>query len=355
MSADSTELTFIRCSSCRSLVPAMSTRCRMCGADLQAKKPTATPEATAPKEKIEAKAPAIVASTELDPLNEFLSEEDQFDDVDIVDDQLEASDKESDEEFSAGNPSEFRDDFEDDFDEEQAIKELDSLLEELNATSVATAVPIPVVATPVVPVVTKATKSELIDVLEPKVVPKKTETKIEPVKVMTPVAASVIPQNFSSPEPKIPTKAEIKEDIIKEENIMEKELRAVESKVTSIKSAGIKQQPDKQTALFGWFVSYQEAVGVSREIREGKFFVTAKSLKPNDLIIEDDSVSTPHAMITVSHELGFQIQDLMSEHGLYIKKHGSKKYEVIDDIEVVENGDWIRFGNIEFMVVIMPV
>ena len=34
MSTDSTELTFVRCPSCKSLVPAVSTRCRMCGASL---------------------------------------------------------------------------------------------------------------------------------------------------------------------------------------------------------------------------------------------------------------------------------------------------------------------------------
>ncbi|MBX7145338.1 MAG: hypothetical protein K1X79_12875, partial [Oligoflexia bacterium] len=42
MATDSTELTFVRCPSCRSLVPAVSTRCRMCGAGLDA---NATPEA----------------------------------------------------------------------------------------------------------------------------------------------------------------------------------------------------------------------------------------------------------------------------------------------------------------------
>ena len=35
MATDSTELTFVRCPSCRSLVPAVSTRCRMCGAGLE--------------------------------------------------------------------------------------------------------------------------------------------------------------------------------------------------------------------------------------------------------------------------------------------------------------------------------
>ena len=36
MSTDSTELTFVRCPSCRSLVPAAQKRCRMCGAVLDA-------------------------------------------------------------------------------------------------------------------------------------------------------------------------------------------------------------------------------------------------------------------------------------------------------------------------------
>ncbi len=345
MSADSTELTFIRCSSCRSLVPAMSTRCRMCGADLQAKKAAPVPEPVAPSEKIEIKKPVMLATTELDPLNEFLSEDDQFDDVDIADDQLATLDQEIPEELHAESTSEYTEDFEDDFDEEQAIKELDSLLEELNATSASSYV------APVEPVIVPEVKP--IEA-KPMAVPKP-EIKVEPVvvapKVVIPkVVTPVNEQNLiNKSQPIVPSKVEIKE-----EKVMEKEVRAVENKVTSIKSASLKQT-EKQTALFGWFVSYQEAEGVSREIREGKFFVTAKSLKPNDLIIEDESVSTPHAMITVSHELGFQIQDLMSEHGLYIKKHGTKKYEVIDDIEVVENGDWIRFGNVEFMVVIMPV
>ena len=43
MSTDSTELTFVRCPSCRSLVPAISTRCRMCGATLEA---SAVPESS---------------------------------------------------------------------------------------------------------------------------------------------------------------------------------------------------------------------------------------------------------------------------------------------------------------------
>lgn len=48
MSTDSTELTFVRCPSCRSLVPAVSTRCRMCGATLDA---SAKPEESGEDEK----------------------------------------------------------------------------------------------------------------------------------------------------------------------------------------------------------------------------------------------------------------------------------------------------------------
>ena len=50
MSADSTELTFVRCPSCRSLVPAVSTRCRMCGATIDAQgKETPPEESAAPR------------------------------------------------------------------------------------------------------------------------------------------------------------------------------------------------------------------------------------------------------------------------------------------------------------------
>ncbi|MCC6933395.1 MAG: FHA domain-containing protein [Deltaproteobacteria bacterium] len=48
MSADDSELTFIRCPSCRSLVPAVASRCRMCGTALAGSTESKTP--TAPNE-----------------------------------------------------------------------------------------------------------------------------------------------------------------------------------------------------------------------------------------------------------------------------------------------------------------
>src|SRR5690349_6204862 len=37
MTTEETELTFVRCPNCRSLIPAIATRCRMCGAQFEKK------------------------------------------------------------------------------------------------------------------------------------------------------------------------------------------------------------------------------------------------------------------------------------------------------------------------------
>jgi hypothetical protein len=102
--------------------------------------------------------------------------------------------------------------------------------------------------------------------------------------------------------------------------------------------------------LFGWLVSYTNTKGVATELREGKFFVTRSSLKENDLIIGDESVSTPHAMITVSIDTGLQVQDLMSASGFYVKKRGSETFQREYYTTVVEHGDSVRFGAVEYLV-----
>lgn len=110
----------------------------------------------------------------------------------------------------------------------------------------------------------------------------------------------------------------------------------------------------KQTAvsgkLFGWFVNYSDPDGIATELREGKFFVTRSRLKENDFIIDRDSISTPHALISVSNEGGFQLQDLMSDKGVYVRRKGSGSFERAPDRIKVEHGDWIRFGEVELLL-----
>lgn len=105
--------------------------------------------------------------------------------------------------------------------------------------------------------------------------------------------------------------------------------------------------------LFGWLVSYLESDGKAVELREGKFFVTSMSLKASDLVIEDRSISTPHAMIHISPEQGFLVQDLMSERGVFIRRRGSDAYRREEETVKVYHGDWIRFGDVEFLVTLI--
>jgi hypothetical protein len=97
-------------------------------------------------------------------------------------------------------------------------------------------------------------------------------------------------------------------------------------------------------------VSYSDPDGNATELREGKFFVTASSLKQSDLIIEDSSISTPHALISVSVEGGMQVQDLMSDRGVFVRRRGDDTYRREADVARVEHGDWLRFGDVEFLV-----
>lgn len=105
--------------------------------------------------------------------------------------------------------------------------------------------------------------------------------------------------------------------------------------------------------LVGWLVSFSTPTRSAIELREGKFFVGGNSLKPNDLVLEDPSISTPHAMVAV--EAGrLQIQDLMSEAGVYRKRQGETDFTQFGEPFEVKHGDWIRFGNIDFLITMIP-
>ena len=47
---------------------------------------------------------------------------------------------------------------------------------------------------------------------------------------------------------------------------------------------------------------------------------------------------------------GFVVQDLMSERGVFVRRREDDTYQKIDDTVTVEHGDWVRFGDVEFLV-----
>jgi hypothetical protein len=106
--------------------------------------------------------------------------------------------------------------------------------------------------------------------------------------------------------------------------------------------------------LFGWFVSYENPDGRAIELREGKFFVTGSSIRPSDLILEDPSISTPHALMAVSADGGMVIQDLMSDRGIFVRPSSGGGYRREEGTARIEHGDWVRFGDVEFLVIIVP-
>ena len=116
-------------------------------------------------------------------------------------------------------------------------------------------------------------------------------------------------------------------------------------------SAGevVRPQEVKKGRLVGWLVNYADQDGVSVELREGRYFATRDGLKANDFIIDDPSVSTPHALVIVGMN-GVMVQDLMSDRGVFFRGQAADSYQRGRVPFRVSLGDWIRFGDIEFLV-----
>ncbi len=105
--------------------------------------------------------------------------------------------------------------------------------------------------------------------------------------------------------------------------------------------------------LSGWLVSYENRDGRAIELRAGRFFITGTSIRDSDLILEDQSMSTPHALVSIT-DSRLLIQDLMSERGTFIRSQGDAQYRREESVIEVQHGDWIRFGDVEFLVVLVP-
>ncbi len=106
--------------------------------------------------------------------------------------------------------------------------------------------------------------------------------------------------------------------------------------------------------LFGWLVSFENPDGRAIELRGGRFFITGTSIRDSDLILEDQSISTPHALMAIT-DRGLMIQDLMSERGTFIRSQGDSQYRREESAVELRHGDWLRFGDVEFLVTIVPM
>ena len=126
-----------------------------------------------------------------------------------------------------------------------------------------------------------------------------------------------------------------------------------ESRKPAVKESVI--QNGQVGVLIGWLVTYEKnKSGHAIELRSGRYFVGSERLRESDLVIEDDSISTPQCLVNSSREGGIVIQDMVSEHGTMIKKYDSDNFVEIEDTAQLEHGDCLRLGSFEVTVCLIP-
>lgn len=395
MATDSTELTFVRCPSCRSLVPAVSTRCRMCGASLDA---ASKPDAAATDPRKSGRVRQRTMSAPRTPLNEVAEEirkaespEAPFEtgaEQDLTgEDPLGAyieevevteSDAEPIENGNGYGAHKEVEDEEDALETEAAIEDEQEDAPSYQAPEVKAQEPEPTFE----PAVEEPRQAEPVN-NKPRVILESggrrsgrpsglqfgNKAKEEPRKeaAYAPPAATTQPVQIEEsapkrtfdaapewrPEPEI-TKAPEAPQRQAREVAETREAPPVRQEVRQpAKSERTQVAAPSEGRLFGWLVSYKNPSGEAIELREGRFFVTGSPLKPNDLLLKDASVSTPHAMVTVGADSGFVVRDLMSEHGISVKRRDAGSYERAGEETAIRHGDWIKFGQVEFLVTLV--
>ncbi len=108
--------------------------------------------------------------------------------------------------------------------------------------------------------------------------------------------------------------------------------------------------------LLGWLVSFKkDESGNAVELREGRFFITSSRVRDTDMVIPDAAISIPHCLLKVNAGSGVQIQDLMSENGTFIKLVGQREFEKVTVPTNINHGDWVRFGEYDVLVCLVPM
>ncbi|NLF24983.1 MAG: FHA domain-containing protein [Deltaproteobacteria bacterium] len=404
MSTDSTELTFVRCPSCRSLVPAVSTRCRMCGASLDtSSKSDEDDKATKKSGRVRQRTMSSKSDSSVAEVRDQIRA-DYGKDEEVPSDGV-GVDEELEEDFSADDPlSAYLEEV-----EAEDSAEKNQVEEKLEPASTMEEAPVQKEADEPraveEPLESKRSISELksqrveaklaadkdAEVAQP--VPDKEPTPaVEPVERPRVIVESGgkprsqgsmlnfgRPKEADAPAPQ-PERQE-RETPIQSAPAQpapaakfgfgkpqsERKAAPPREDFEREEAAAPAPPPQREPArvepyrkgklrgrLFGWLVNYADSEGSAIELREGKFFISRTSLKNNDMLVDHESISTPHAMVVVDPEHGLRIQDLMSERGIFLRKRASETYQREEDVLVADNGDWVRLGDVEFLVSLVP-
>lgn len=341
MSHDSTELTFVRCPSCRSLVPAVSTRCRMCGATIDGGSKSDTLDGNDKKSRVRQRTMSG-PDTQLSDAAQKMRQEEASDFADSDLDDLAGDDM-----IDENDPlSAFIEEVETDegsFSDEkrtQSAKNSSASEGENSPTNGQAKQPRVVIES--------GTRQ-----------PGKTSSLSygkqagEKFPQSDRLQESVVGREQSwkgSDSTPVSGRGERRERDGRRDEMRPQNDRGMRPNERQQEHRGPSVKAETGEALFGWLVSYAKAQGEATELREGKFFVSRTSLKANDFLMNHPSISTPHALVSVSLEQGCIIQDLMSERGIYIRKRSGGGYQRINEKGTLEHGDWVKFGEVELQL-----
>lgn len=336
MATDSTELTFVRCPSCRSLVPAVSTRCRMCGAGLD----SLEKEETSPAElQKSGRVRQRTMSQSGDALSRAASElrEDLKSEPDLLEP------KEMD--FGSGSNGQHEADdagFDDD--------PLGAYVEEV------TEAPLKSKPEPEAEVPRPAPMSTRSSWVEPPTTPVASQDKSDDDWLSD--VDEDLEELDDEPAPVARFKKRRRGKTKSEAPMVEAPVAAVAPKPSPViqVAAPIVEQPKSSGdgQLVGWLVNFTDPKGRAIELREGKFFVTRKSFKSNDLVLDDASISVPHCLMRVQSGGVLEVQDMMSETGLAVKRQAKGDF-VTEEKAKLAHGDWVKIGTLEYLVSLVPV
>lgn len=295
---DSTELSFVRCPACRSLVPATSNRCRMCGSALEAEAPKKAEEEPKNGSRVRQHTTLGTESEVVQAIEQVREEE-----------APKAAPIKEEEDPLSQYLEDFDDDNDDDDDEDEELEDILGLSEEEQEEESQE----------------EEVEEEIIEEAPPPPPVKKAAPPQPKKSGLTFKAKESKPEPKREPEPK---------------------------RAAPAKAAPKKKGTSAPGRLYGWFVSFASPEGAAVELREGRFFITSANVRGADLVLNDDSISSPHALVVI--ESGLVVQDLVSETGVFVRRAGSTEFkQEIDSVELF-HGDSVRFGNVEFIVSLLP-
>lgn len=113
----------------------------------------------------------------------------------------------------------------------------------------------------------------------------------------------------------------------------------------------------KKSRIFGFLISFdQDENGEILEVREGRSIVTSRFLEQADiLLVEDSSVSNPHAVIKADKKGNIMLLDQLSEMGSGVIRSGqSSEIDAVGNPVDLKQGDIVRFGSRYFIYCAVP-